>query len=185
MSLKRLDEIHASLDIKRTMGVRRQEYLDHLTFVSNKRPLFIELMGPIIGLKEEWIAQGATPEELDLSAFKYRQAINGKIDVNTGWQGGEEQEEILEETDEHIIIRDRMGRKGKLCKQSASIPLPLDYPVKNMDDWLKIKHHYEFSESRFGKDWEADAQQYLQDGKVVVVRIPGGFDGPRQLGEIT
>ena len=45
----------------------------------------------------------------------------------------------------------------KMIKGYATIPLPLDYPVRNMDDWLKIKHHYAFSEERLAgdPDWEA------------------------------
>ena len=72
MSTNRLREIHNSLAIKRTLTVRREEYLDYLTFQRNDRPLFTELFGPIIGLKEEWAAQGATPAELDFSAFRFR-----------------------------------------------------------------------------------------------------------------
>ncbi len=65
------------------MDVRREEYLDHMTFKANKRPLFTETFGPIIGLKEEWAAQGATQAELDMSAFRYRQAMSGSLPVNT------------------------------------------------------------------------------------------------------
>ena len=50
-----------------------------------------------------------------------------------------------------------------------------------MDDWLAIKHHYEFSEERFAPEWEARARQLQKDGYVVSVSIPGGYDEPRQL----
>ena len=171
---------HGDLAIEKKMSVRREEYLDHMTFKANIRPLFTEIFGPIIGLKEEWLAQGATPGELDFSAFRYRCPMNGEVPVNTGWMGGDV-ETILEKTEEYIITRDRMGRRMKLFRNVATIPLPLDYPVENMDDWLRIKHHYEFSEARFGADWEATAREHLKEGRVVTVRIPGGFDEPRQL----
>ncbi|MBC7235400.1 MAG: hypothetical protein H5T69_06125 [Chloroflexi bacterium] len=171
---------HAQLAIKQTMEVRCEEYLDYMTFRANNRPLFTEIFGPIVGLKEEWAAQGASPEELDLSAFKYRRPQFGHIPVNTGWLGGQE-EEILEETAEHIIARDRMGRRIKLCKGVATLPLPLEFPVRDMDDWLKIKHHYEFSEERFGQGWEQVAGEHVAAGRVVSVSIPGGFDEPREL----
>ena len=106
--------------------------------------------------------------------------MDGWVPVNTGWLGGCK-EEILEETDDYVIARDRMGRHVKLCKGAASIPLPMDYPVKDMDDWLKVKPHYEFSEERFGTDWERRAHQHLEAGRVLSVSIPGGFDEPRQL----
>jgi len=162
------------------MEVRREEYLDYMTFKANTRPLFTEIFGPMPGLKEEWAAQGATPAELDLSAFRYRRAMNGRVPVNTGWMGGDP-ERILQETEDLVIARDRMGRCVKLSKKAATLPLPMDWPVRNMGDWLKIKHHYEYSEERFGKDWEAVARGHQEEGRVVTVSIPGGFDEPRQL----
>jgi len=50
-----------------------------------------------------------------------------------------------------------------------------------MDDWLRIKPSYEFSEARFGANWEQVARDHLEAGRVVTVGIPGGFDEPRQL----
>ena len=171
---------HADLAITRHPTVLREEYLNHMTFVSNDRPLFTEIFGPIIGLKEEWEAQGATPEELDFSAFQYRCEERGRVPVSTGLHGGHKPE-VVEETDDYILSRDELGRLMKLSKGIATLPLPLDHPVKNMDDWLKIKPWYEFSEKRFGKDWEAVAQNHLQNHRVLCAGIPGGFDEPRQL----
>jgi len=170
---------HATLAVNIPMGVRREEYLDHVTFQANLRPLFTETFGPLLGLKEEWQAQGATPEELDLSAFRYRAPKWGHLPVNTGWLGGEEA--ILEETAAHIIGRDQYGRTVKLIKSSATLPLPLDYPVKTMDDWLRIKHHYAYSDERFGARWQEMADAWRAEGRVVCVSIPGAFDEPRQL----
>lgn len=175
-----LSAIHAALAIAQSMEVRREEYLDYMTFQANRRPLFTEIFGPLVGLKEEWAAQGASPQELDLSAFRYRRAQNGYVPVNTGWLSDQE-EKILEETDAYIIARDRMGRRIKLLKGFASLPLPLEYPVKNMHDWLEIKPHYQFSEDRFASGWENEARRHLEAGRVVTVSIPGGFDEPREL----
>lgn len=171
---------HADLAIKKTSTVGRREYLDYMTFQSNERPLFTEIFGPLIGLKEEWEEQGATPEELDFSAFTYRCEARGDIPVNTGRDGGYPEELILE-TEEHKIWRDGLGRTMKLPKGVATLPLPLDYPVKTMDDWLKIKPWYEFSEARFGADWQSVAMRHRDEDRVVCVGIPGGFDEPRQL----
>jgi uroporphyrinogen-III decarboxylase len=74
-----------------------------------------------------------------------------------------------------------MGRRMKRVKSVATLPLPLDNPVKSMDDWLKVKCHYEFSQARFGQNWVDVAREYLKSGRVVTVSIPGGFDEPRQL----
>jgi uroporphyrinogen-III decarboxylase len=100
--------------------------------------------------------------------------------VNTGRNGGYP-EQVLEETGSHKTWRDGLGRTMKLPKGKASLPMPMDFPVKNMDDWLKIKPWYEFSESRFGDGWLSAAKRHREEGKVMVASIPGGFDEPRQL----
>lgn len=171
---------HADLAIKKTPTVSREEYLDYMTFRENRRPLFTEIFGPLIGLKEEWEQQGATPEELDFSAFRYRCEARAGVAVNTGRNGGYP-EEPIEETEERKIWRDGLGRTMHLSKGRSTLALPMDHPVKTMDDWLKIKPWYEFSENRFGADWQAKAERHRQEGRVVSVGIPGGFDEPRQL----
>lgn len=171
---------HADLAIRKTPSVGREEYLAHMTFQANDRPLFTEIFGPLLGLKEEWDAQGATPEELDFSAFTYRCEARGHLPVNTGRKGGHP-EQLIEETEDHKIWKDGLGRTMKLPKATATLALPLDYPVKTMDDWLKIKPWYEFSEDRLGADWQAAARKIREQDKVLCVGIPGGFDEPRQL----
>ncbi len=171
---------HADLAITKTPCVGREEYLAHLTFQRNERPLFTEIFGPILGLKEEWEAQGASPAELDFSAFAYRCESRGYLAVNTGRNGGYP-EVLIEETDDHRIWRDGLGRTMNLPKAYATLPLPMDYPVRTMDDWLKIKPWYEFSEDRLCSDWRAAAQDHIDRDRVVCVGIPGGFDEPRQL----
>ena len=177
---RRLADYHDVLATSQTMEVRREEYLDYMTFTSNGRPLFTEIFGPMVGLKQEWAAQGASPAELDLSAFRYRRAQDGYVPVNTGWQGGP-RERILSEDEDYVIARDRYGRRVKLFKRVATLPLPLDYPVRDMDDWRRVKRHYGFSESRLAPGWEETARRHLREGRVVNVTIPGGFDEPRQL----
>jgi hypothetical protein len=171
---------HADLAIRKTPTVGREEYLDHMTFRRNERPLFTEIFGPLIGLKEEWEEQGATPEELDFSAFTYRCEARALIPVNTGRNGGYP-EEFMEETADHRLWRDSLGRVMKLSKNVSTLPLPLDHPVKTMDDWLRIKPWYLFSEDRLGGDWLAAARGHLANDRVLCAAIPGGYDEPRQL----
>ncbi len=171
---------HSDLAINRRENVEREEFLNHMTFKSNERPLFTEIFGPIVGLKEEWETQGATPEELDFSAFDYRAPKTSGIAANAGgrmdaWC------KIVEETDQVIRYRDDLGRALTLEKGFATIPLPQTHPVKNMDDWLAIKPKYEFSESRFNEDWAVRARAAREAGNALVLGIPGGFDEPRQL----
>ena len=53
------------------MQFHREAYLDLLTFGAAARPMFVELFGPLVGLEDEWRAQGATAEELDMTAFDW------------------------------------------------------------------------------------------------------------------
>lgn len=175
-----MSSFHAQLAISTSMEVEREEYLDYMTFRRKDRPLFTEIFGPLLGLKEEWAAQGATPGEIDFSAFTYRRPMWGGVPVQTGWIGGDEAV-VLEENADILIIRDERGRRMRLSKKAATLPLPMDHPVKTMDDWLRIKHHYQFSEARFQPGWEEIGRRHRAEGKVVSVGIPGGYDEPRQL----
>ncbi len=171
---------HEDLAINRRESVGRQEYLDHMTFQRNDRPLFTEIFGPLIGLKEQWEEQGGTPQELDFSAFTYRTERRAFLPVNCGFQGGRP-EELIEDTEEHRIWKDSRGRTMKLPRKTATLALPLDFPVADMDDWLKMKPCYTFDESRLAGDWKAAWAKGMKEDAVIRVSIPGGFDEPRQL----
>lgn len=171
---------HKDLTIERGAPIHREEYLDHMTFRSNRRPLFTEIFGPLIGLKEEWEAQGATEDELSFRAFRYRNAEFHPVRVHTNYFGGAP-EKLVEESEHIRITRDRMGRLMKLSKGTSTLPLPMTYPVKTMEDWLRVKPHFEFTPERLAGDWEAMALQAREEGKVITACMPGGYDLPRQL----
>ena len=162
------------------MEILRDEYMDYLTCRSAQRPLFVELFGPLIGLEEEWLAQGATENEIGLTAFGFDHVRWHGVGATTGRLGGSP-EETLEETNEYILRRDGYGRRSKLFRGRSTIAHPLEFPVTDMDSWLREKPHYEFSEQRFQEGWLATAQDARHNGSVLVAHIPGGFDEPRQL----
>lgn len=180
MAAKLMSDGIEDLSIVRTMAVRREEYLDYMTFVENRRPMFCDLFGPIVGLRAEWRQQGATEAELDFSAFRFREPLFAHVPVNTRLLKPHPAT-IIEETDDYRLGWDRFGRRSKLFTRVGTSPLPLDYPVRNMDDWRKFKWQYEFSEERFAPGWEEVARRAAAEGKVIRVSIPGGFDEPRQL----
>ena len=162
------------------MKFTRQQYLDILTFGECERPMFVELFGPLIGLEDEWRAQGAGDEEIDLVAFDWDWVPRVGCGGATGAIGLPEAV-TLEETDAYLIQRDGLGRTKKLIKSTATIALPLDFPVRTMDDWLPLKPHFQYSDGRI--DWEAvDAAKAAQaEGCIVLAGIPGGFDLVREL----
>jgi hypothetical protein len=147
--MKSILDNHNALSVKKQMGIRQEPYLDYMTFQAAGPPLITEIFGPLVGLPDEWRAQGASSEEIDLSAFTYRAPLMASVSVNTGWRGGPEPR-ILEETEDAVLGLDRYGRRTKLFKKTASLPHPIDYPVGSMDEWLALKPHYLFDEGRFG-----------------------------------
>ena len=158
----------------------RQEFIDLMTFNHPKREMFYETMGLLVGLDEEWKAQGATADELDLSAFGFDYVHACGSGGNTG-AIHTQKEIVIEETKEHVISRDSLGRTVKLVKGTATIALPITYPVKNMDDWLKIKHMFEYDESRINLNTLEQAKELQKKGSMVKASIPGGYDLPREL----
>ena len=53
------------------MRFHREQYLDLMTFGHAPRPMFTELFGPLVGLADEWRAQGATELEIGMTAFDW------------------------------------------------------------------------------------------------------------------
>lgn len=162
------------------MEILRDEYLDYMRGCAVVRPLLVELFGPLIGLEDEWRAQGAREDEIALTAFGFDYVRRHYVAVHTGLMDGFPAC-VVEENADYRIELDQYGRLTKLCKASATIPLPLSYPVTDIDSWLRIKPKYHFSEARFTDGWLAAARQARDTGALLVVGMPGGFDEPRQL----
>ncbi len=158
----------------------REQYLELMTYGQFERPMFVELFGPLIGLEDEWQAQGATPAELDLTAFDWDHVDRVWAGGNTGPRGGAPRV-VLEDTPTHRLERDQFGRTLKLDKRTATIPLPLDFPVKNMDDWRRFKPMFEYHEDRLDRRQAEAAKLARTQGKLVVAGIPGVFNMAREL----
>ncbi len=162
------------------MKWRREEYIELMTFGKVERQMFCELFGPLVGLEEEWAAQGATREEIDMVGFDWDYVGTVNCGGNTDLMNPLEPE-ILEETPDHIVRTNEFGKREKLCKGASTIFHPMEYPVETVDDWLKLKPQYEFREERI--DWEKveEAKRLQKDGTLVIAGMPGGFDLPRVL----
>lgn len=158
----------------------RERYIAHCQHEYTGREMFCELFGPLKMLEDEWRRSGATEKEINLTAFDWDYVLKARIACKIGAKTGRGTV-VLEDTPEYTISMDNMGRKMKLIKQSATLPLPLDHPVKTMDDWLKIKHWYTFREERIDREEVLKQKELYAKGYLTEVKIPGGFDEPRQL----
>ncbi|MBN2553333.1 MAG: hypothetical protein JXB06_11220 [Spirochaetales bacterium] len=158
----------------------REQYLELLTFGKVERQMFVELFGPLVGLEGEWLAQGASREELELVAFDWDYVPLIPCGENTSYMS-ERKPVVLEEKPDYVITLDGLGRRMKLFKNVATDPLPLDFPVRSFDDWLALKPLFEYREERIDTQMLEAARRAQSRGGLTVAEIPGGFDMPRQL----
>lgn len=162
------------------MKFTREMYLDLMTFGDAPRPMFSELFGPLVGLDREWQQQGATRDEIEMVGFDWDYVPYIDCGGLCGALGTPEPQ-ILEETAEHCILRDYLGRRSMLIKATATLPLPLEFPVRTMDDWLHLKPYFQFSEARIDLVAVERAGRARAEGVLVRAEIPGGWDMAREL----
>lgn len=158
----------------------RERFLAHCKGEFTGREMFCELFGPLAMLEKEWRIQGALEDEINLTAFDFDYVLKSDLAVNC-FALTHLEKRIISDTDTEQITIDTMGRTSKLCKESATIPLPLTHPVTEMEDWLAIKHWYAFSEERIDREALQHQNALHQKGYLNVLNIPGAFDEPRQL----
>ena len=158
----------------------REQYLTLMSDKPVQRQMFCELFGLLVGLDDEWKAQGASEDELDLSAFCFDWVPVATTGASTGLFGDIETN-ILEENDKYVITRDTLGRVKKLIKKSATMPLTIKYPVTDMQSWKRIKQYFEYSEDRIDILALQDAAVQQKEGVFILEGIPGAFNMPREL----
>jgi uroporphyrinogen-III decarboxylase len=161
------------------MRWNRKQYLDLMTFGHAPRPMFAELFGPLVGLDAEWRAQGATEAEINMTAFDWDYVPHVYCGGNTGLMGPSPV--LIEDNAERRVERDCLGREMLLLKKTATIPLPMNFPVQTMDDWLRVKPFFTFTPDRIKWDQVETACKAQAEGSLVVAHMPGAFDLPREL----
>jgi len=158
----------------------REPYLALMTFGEFPRPMFIELFGLLLGLDEQWRQQGASEDEINLTAFDFDYVEQ----VNPGGRCGPiglPATQLIEDTPTHRVELDGLGRRLMIDKRTATIALPMNFPVETMDDWLRFKPHFQWNERRIDSDQIDRAIAAQQQGKLVRAGIPGAYDTVRNL----
>jgi uroporphyrinogen decarboxylase len=171
---------HRELAIHREQTVRREDYLDIMTFKRPGTALFKEIFGPLVGLRDEWKAQGATADELSWKAFPFRQAFTSGLPIHTGWRGPDDSE-MIEDNAEQIVYRDNRGIKQKIFKRSSTLPLPLEHPVEDKATWDKVKVRYADDPERTSRLDAKLVEEKRAQGCVITASIPGAYDEIRVL----
>lgn len=158
----------------------REQYLDLMAFRPVSRPMFVEPFGLLIGLEAQWREQGASDGEIDLSAFDFDFVQRVGAGGNCG-AIGLPKTVVLEESPTHRIERDGLGRTVLIDKRTATIGLPQNYPVVTIKDWLKLKPHFAWHESRINSAQMQKAVASGREGWIVQAGIPGAYDTLREL----
>jgi uroporphyrinogen-III decarboxylase len=184
----------------------REVFLDILNFRSTKRTLRWEF-GYWIGAIERWYKEGLAKRKGFSDKFYWGDALAGpglrsfsdlifidedidaffNFDKGTSvlpvnpWIFPEFEKKVIEETDETIILVDTDGIKKKTYRDLRSMPLWLDYPVKNEKDWEKFKHE-RLNINSFGERIPADLSIKVNEIKknnypVTILGYPCGFLG--------
>lgn len=88
---------------------------------------------------------------------------------------------VLEDTGEYVVSLDSMNRKVRMYKQYASIPLALDFPVKDHATWQEYKRRLRFHPGRVGADLEKAAALNVSQGCLNSISVMGFYWLPRDL----
>lgn len=158
----------------------REKFIAHCLFENTGREMFVELFGPLFKLEDEWRAAGVPEKEIGMTAFDWDYVKHFDIAAETKAVTGITPY-IVDDNETETITMDHMGRRTKLIKFSASIPLPIEYPMKDTDDFDRIRKWYEFSESRIDTELLLAQKKRRDDGELSIFQIPGAFDELRSL----
>ena len=156
------------------MRWHREQYLDLMSFGAAPRPMFCELFGPLVGLDAEWRAQGASEAEIAMTAFDWDYVPYAFCGGYTQMQGPPPV--LIEDNAERRVERDCLGRTLLLLKKVATCPLPMNFPVATMDDWLRVKPFFTFHPDRIGWEEVEAAPKGQSEAMLVVAYILGACE---------
>ena len=104
----------------------RERYIAHSLFEYTGAEMFCELFGPLLPLEEEWRKQGASAKEIAMTAFDWDYVLKTDVGANCGALTGIKPQ-LLSDNEEETLSIDHYGRKMRLIKKSATLPLPLSH----------------------------------------------------------
>ncbi|HSH08775.1 MAG TPA: hypothetical protein VK995_00190 [Oceanipulchritudo sp.] len=159
---------------------QREAFLEHLCFGNTSREMVVELFGPLLGTAELWRQQGATEEEIDLSAFAWDRANIVMVPRNIGPLSNLE-ETIISESESEQVVRDTFGRTTILPKKVATISLPQDFPMESPEEWDRFRHWFRWEDTRIDAEALRTCRAQREAGGIVRFAIWGAYDILRQL----
>ena len=140
--------------------------------------------GLMPGVLEDWRAEGlpaSVRTPADVCTFFWFPPRGGHgLPIDAGLAPPIE-EKVIEETAEYRIAVDGLGRTTKVIFANASLPLAMDFPVKDARTWQDYRRRLQFSPDRIGRDLEAAAAANVAAGRANVFFGLGFFWFPCEL----
>lgn len=161
----------------------RERLLRSVKFQEVDELPFRHAYGLMPGVLDSWHEQGLPRTvKTDKDIYEYF-GFPGKgmaLPVHPGFDPPFETR-ILEETEEYRIEIDKMGRRVKLIKTSSTIPLAMEFPVRDEKTWQDYKRRLGFSKSRIGGNLEEAVNLNIAEGLPNKIGVMGFFWFPRDL----
>lgn len=139
---------------------------------------FFFYFGPWGETIERWRGEGLTADESWDGEFGFDSGIV-RLPVNLGFCPAFE-EKVLKERGDNLVICDRLGIVQEIRKYGSSIPRYIEYPVKNAEEWEKLKSERLNPDdpARFPMNWSELVKQYNEgDSAVQIGFYPYGLFG--------
>lgn len=144
---------------------------------------FKHAFGLMPGVVNDWHEQGlpaSVATDLDVSDYFGFPPRDGGVPVDL-WFRPAFDSRVLEDTPEYTVAIDGSGRTTKVLKEYASVPLALDFPVRDSDTWQDYKRRLVFSEDRISASLEKTVEANIAAGRMNTFSSVGFFWFPREL----
>ncbi|MFH1615932.1 MAG: uroporphyrinogen decarboxylase family protein [Planctomycetota bacterium] len=144
---------------------------------------FRHAYGLMPGVVEDWHQQGlpaSVKTEKDICGYFSFPAQARPLPLRIDFEPPFDQK-VIEDTREYRIATDWMGRTTKVIWSSSTLPVAIDYPVKDMETWYNYKRRLKFATQRVGSDLEQAVAENITAGHLNTVGTMGFYWFPRDL----
>jgi hypothetical protein len=160
----------------------RERYLAGLTFGEPGHFLLRHSYGLMPGTLARWHREGLPPEVDEqgiwdhFGLYRPPPGLPINLDVFPAFQPM-----VLEETDEHVVSRDKRGTVRKLKKGVTTLALPIEFPISGWESWIEYKPRLQYAAERFQAGWLQRYEDLERAGQPVRVGWTGFYWMPRDL----
>ncbi len=159
---------------------RRQHFFDCVNFVPGARPLLGQTLWLMPGVKESWLKEGITQREIDQLIARTDDCLRN-LGIATHVYPPLSQQ-VIEETKRYWVRINEFGATEKFIKGLyATRGVIIEHPVKNKEDWQKLKPRFTYCSERFTKDWKEKAYGFLEEGFGLQLSCHGFYGFSREL----